>query len=316
VSATSRVELRDLDAARAEGSRVYYPHRIEVLGAGGGGFAMRLSSVRVGPLLVGSLHYDVPVRIETTAALETAYEVNVPCGGELESWTADRHVVAGPGTAIVTPPTSSSVLRGFGPGRGVFGLKIDRGALEAQYRSLFGPDRDLPGEWPATVALDRGAGRQWWAVVEGLRAAATVPGPLDHPRVTRPLAETVLSGLLLAWVGEPAAAAPRPAAVRAAVEFVHAHARDPLTIAEIAAAGCCSVRALQEGFRRHVGRSPIGYLREVRLAGAHAELLAADPAHTTVNDVSWSWGFSNPGRFAAGYRAAYGHSPSHTLHRA
>lgn len=46
---------------------------------------------------------------------------------------------------------------------------------------------------------------------------------------------------------------------------------------------------------------------------AHDELRHASPETCTVSEVAGRWGFANPGRFAANYRAAYGQSPSHTL---
>ncbi|WP_308405175.1 helix-turn-helix transcriptional regulator [Streptomyces sp. B93] len=93
------------------------------------------------------------------------------------------------------------------------------------------------------------------------------------------------------------------------------HADQPLTVAEIAAAAHVTVRALQYAFRRHLGTTPLAYLRRTRLAHAHRDLQAADPlGGATVADIAARWGFAHPGRFAALYRDAYGTSPSHTLH--
>ncbi|MBV9195797.1 MAG: AraC family transcriptional regulator [Solirubrobacterales bacterium] len=50
-------------------------------------------------------------------------------------------------------------------------------------------------------------------------------------------------------------------------------------------------------------------------AAAHRELLASDAAQCTVGELAARWGFLNPGRFAAAYRARYGVSPSVTLRR-
>jgi AraC-like DNA-binding protein len=309
----TEVLIRDVDRALTVGGQVYYPHRVDILGDAAA-FAMRLRSARVGPLLIGSLGYDVEVRIETTAALETSYEVNVPLCGQLESWVDGRAVVGDPATAIVTPPSSSSVLRGFGPGRPLLGFKIDRAALDTHYRALWGSRTDLPRTLPPTIDLRRDPGRQWWTLASALRDHLTEAGPLAHPLVSRPLAESVLSGLLLAWIGEISQTPARPAVIDNAVGFIEANAAEPLTVAQIARAAGCGVRALQQGFACHLGTTPIAYLRSVRLARAHAELVTADPERTSVNDISWRWGFTHPGRFAAAYRAAYGQPPSRTLH--
>ncbi|HZZ51997.1 MAG TPA: AraC family transcriptional regulator [Pseudonocardia sp.] len=308
----TEVLVRDLDQALALGGQVYYPHRVDILGDAAD-FAMRLRSVLLGPLLVGSLGYDVEVRIETTAPLGTSYEVNVPMSGQLESWVDGRSVLGDPATAIVTPPSSTSVLRGFGRGRPLLGLKIDRTALDTHYRALWGPAHDLPRALPPTIDLRHNPGRQWWMLASALREHLTETSPLAHPLVSRPLAESVLSGLLLAWLGDPGQTPARPAAIDNAIEYIQAHAAEPITVAQIARAAGCSVRALQQGFAGHLGSTPIGYLRSVRLACAHADLTTADPAHTSVTDVSWRWGFTHPGRFAATYRAEYGQHPSRTL---
>ncbi|WP_160057046.1 helix-turn-helix transcriptional regulator, partial [Shewanella litoralis] len=73
-----------------------------------------------------------------------------------------------------------------------------------------------------------------------------------------------------------------------------------------------SVRTLQDGFTRHVGLPPITYLREIRLAQAHADLAAGD-AGTSVSATACKWGFTHLGRFAAAYRDRYGEHPSETL---
>ncbi|WP_242911361.1 helix-turn-helix domain-containing protein [Actinomadura terrae] len=106
----------------------------------------------------------------------------------------------------------------------------------------------------------------------------------------------------------------RPVAVRRAIAFMEDNTALPISTAEIAAAARVSVRALQYAFREHLDTTPLAHLRRVRLAAAHADLRAADPATTTVTGVAARWGFLHPGRFAAAYKAAYGHPPSGTLH--
>jgi AraC-like DNA-binding protein len=102
-------------------------------------------------------------------------------------------------------------------------------------------------------------------------------------------------------------------AVRRAAAFIDDHADTTITLADIAAAARVSTRALQYGFRQHFDSTPMAYLRRVRLAAAHQDLLAARTEDTTVTVIAARWGFHHPGRFAAAYQDAYGHSPSRTL---
>ena len=106
-----------------------------------------------------------------------------------------------------------------------------------------------------------------------------------------------------------------PATIRRAVEFVDANAHRDIGLTEIAEAARLGVRGLQLAFRRHLGTTPTALLRRVRLENAHRQLLAADPATTTVSAVAMQWGFASHSTFTAHYRAAYGVLPSVTLRR-
>lgn len=320
-TATSFVS-RDLDEAREIGGSVYFPHQLTCQGDASA-FAMQLRSLTLGPLMVGVLGYDVEVHIETTRELDTAYEINVPLAADLDCWVGGRHTVGSPTRAVVNGPRCTSTLHGFGRGRPLLGLKVERDALEAQYRVLHGRPADEPVELDPCIALDRGGGRRWWALARALLDGALDEtddpgGLLSNPMVARPLVDAVLRGLLVVAgpvgpLGSSAGPDRQPGSLRAALEFVHERASEPLTVADIAAAGGCSVRALQEAFQRHLDSTPIAYLHGVRLAGAHADLVAADPDADTVNDVCWRWGFTHAGRFAAAYRREYGVRPSDTL---
>lgn len=105
-----------------------------------------------------------------------------------------------------------------------------------------------------------------------------------------------------------------PAALRRAVEFIQAHAAEPISMDDIAAVARVTPRSLQHGFRRIWNTTPTAYLRQVRLERAHRDLQAADPSRgDTVAAVAATWGFGNVGRFAARYREAYGRTPHEVL---
>jgi AraC-like DNA-binding protein len=103
-----------------------------------------------------------------------------------------------------------------------------------------------------------------------------------------------------------------PAAVRRAAAFIDAHAGQPITLAQIAAAAGVTGRPLRYAFSRHYGTTPAGYLRQARLDRAHQELAAETGDGVTVAAVARKWGWDNPGQFAAAYQRRYGQPPSHT----
>ncbi|MFJ8745949.1 AraC family transcriptional regulator [Embleya sp. NPDC127516] len=100
-----------------------------------------------------------------------------------------------------------------------------------------------------------------------------------------------------------------------ALAYCETHAGTPISVADIAAAARVSVRTLQEQFRIHLDTTPMGHLRRIRLAGAHADLLAVAQGrtHGTVTGIAAAWGFPERRHFAAHYRAAYHRPPSHTI---
>jgi AraC-like DNA-binding protein len=59
--------------------------------------------------------------------------------------------------------------------------------------------------------------------------------------------------------------------------------------------------------------SPGRYLRARRMQLARRALRRADPSETNVARVAQQYGFGEPARFAALYRAQFGELPSTTL---
>jgi AraC-like DNA-binding protein len=164
--------------------------------------------------------------------------------------------------------------------------------------------------------------RYWAGTASYLARQLTEPGAAQAPPLlVAQLEQTAAAALLKVFPNTAMTAARRPeggrvgpAALRRAVEFIHANPDHALTVAEVAAAAGIGARGLQSAFRRHLGTTPLGYLRGVRLERVHRELQSADPqAGGTVRAVARRWGFANPSRFAAKYRSVYGGPPSRTL---
>ncbi|MFG1673759.1 AraC family transcriptional regulator [Micromonospora sp. NPDC049282] len=162
----------------------------------------------------------------------------------------------------------------------------------------------------------------WAHLSTFLHRMSVTPGEgLEQPLVRASLTDLVATTALAvfpnttmtaAYVPEPRRVA--PSVVRRARAYLEEHAAEPVTVAQVAAACGVGARGLQAAFQRHVGHSPLAYLRQVRLARAHRDLNAADPATgETVAGIARRWGWTSPGRFAAAYRETYGRPPSETL---
>jgi AraC-like DNA-binding protein len=182
--------------------------------------------------------------------------------------------------------------------------------------------RDLELRWHSIVPASRALGRYWREVA--MLAAREMSSPdsaLSSALVASQLQRQVAHSLLAVFPNTtmtmghlPGPGHAAPASVRRAVAFIEDNCDRSITVAEVAEAAGTGPRALQAAFARHHGMSPMAYLRRVRLEQAHRELQTADPTTgTTVEQIARQWGFANPGRFAAEYRAAYGCYPRETL---
>jgi AraC-like DNA-binding protein len=190
----------------------------------------------------------------------------------------------------------------------------------------------LVGADPATVRF-RLSRAESWARARQWSAALryVVRGVLDNPAASvSPIAQResfhLLATTALEAFPQPDISitrhrpedepVPAPATVRRAIEFIEANAHRDISVTDIAKAAGMSARGIQANFQRHLNTSPAAYLRSVRLAAAHRDLVAADPTTGPgVAEIAARWGFLHPGRFAATYRACYGVPPSHTLAR-
>lgn len=168
--------------------------------------------------------------------------------------------------------------------------------------------------------LDAASGAGATVLRAMLMAAAELGEPdpsFTHPMVAGRfeefVAHTLLAGLRHSFTdllaAQRSAAAPR--SVIRALDFMKAHAAEPLTIADVAAASACSTRAIQLAFRAWRDTTPMRELTRIRLNYAHVDLMRLGPS-CTITEIALKWGFGHPGRFAQQYARLIGQSPSQT----
>lgn len=165
---------------------------------------------------------------------------------------------------------------------------------------------------------DPEAARRWQGALTALSRALRVGGPESAGwQGAKAAAAEVFLEMFPPVVDDlPAVLGhPRNARLRAAVEYVHEHAAEPVTISQLAAVAGLSVRSVQESFRRVFDVTPLTYLRQVRLDRVRAELLELGPQAGAVGDVARRWGFAHLGRFSASYLERFGEYPKQTLRR-
>ncbi|XGX77335.1 hypothetical protein LQK93_00104 [Terrabacter sp. BE26] len=281
---------------------------------------MRLAAVRLGTTTVGQLGYGRRMRLVTEEA--SHIHVNTPVLGTVVSRVGRSEPLITASRQAAVFPVGEPAHIEWSHDAVQLCIMIPSSTLESELEELLGHTAKRPLDLPFHMSLTTPEGRVWRSMVNLLAGELASPGRLlSHPAAGRQLERTLLDALLLGHAHHnlerldrpdvPAA----PLAVARAIDVLHERPAEAWSSTVLARAAHVSVRSLQDGFLKHVGKPPMTYLRDLRLAGIHEELTRATPGTTTVETVAYSWGMVHLGRFAAAYRQAFGELPSHTLRR-
>ena len=274
----------------------------------------------VGPLAIGELVVGSEMSLDC-GELCSAYRLNVLRSGRLKSMHRKSSITAGPGSVTLYQPRGHASAR-WAAGSRMIAVKIDHGVVDEALGDVLGRQVTAQIDFQPTVSTTSGAVRGWLNMLLMLTEQLFQPhSALTHPLVSLPFVDSLVRGHLLVADHphrDAVAAEPKPVAsriVRTALDIIEAEPQSPWTVSTLAARSHVSVRCLQEGFRRHLGTSPMTYLRVVRLRRAHVALQQSDPSIGSVASIAYQWGFTNLGRFAAAHTARYGETPVVTLRR-
>lgn len=234
----------------------------------------------------------------------------------LRVWGQEHEVM--PGDSVLIPVGIGTSLHCQGFEKVLLTIPFDRVVALAERTTGCRPGGfRFTGVRPVSAAWQR----QWVAMLRYVFATLAAPGsPAAHPLVNDQLVETVALVTLKTFpntalpVQRTHAGRAGSDALNRAEAYMAQHAAEPITMDEVADAAGIGLRALQQTFRRRRGMSPAAFLRATRLARAHDDLLAADPAGPAgVDEIARRWGFPSRRRFTAEYRATYGSSPEESL---
>lgn len=97
------------------------------------------------------------------------------------------------------------------------------------------------------------------------------------------------------------------AAILDAVDAMESHVAEPITLDDLAAAAGISPRQLNRLFREKLGRSTMGYYRELRLDKAQSLLRNSS---LSLTEIALATGFANSSHFSSSYARYFGQPPS------
>lgn len=309
----------DIDHAREHVARLFCAHGLQQVGASQV-LDCHMHRVALGALSLNYLGYGAEVEI-SPGCLDSFYLVQIPLAGRADIRYGGQRVDSDTTTAVVLSPHQPVTMRWHADCAQLM-LHIPRPLIEQRMAAT--PDGPgAPLDFALALPQDAGITAGWCRMVLDLAHNIDAHGTawLGHAGAVASLQDMLLAGLLSLQphdrVAPALAACALPRHVQRATEFIRAQAEQALSVTDIARAACVSVRALEEGFRRHLDTTPGVYLRTVRLQQVHEQLRAAAREGRAVPlfELAYRYGFFHLGRFAAYYKAQFGESPSATLKR-
>ena len=308
------IRSRSADEARELVGRALSPHRLDLRGSERA-FEARHNQIRLNQVSLNVLSYGTEVEIDPGERGDF-YLIQLPlqgrarlrCDGQ-EAWV-DSTVLS------VLHPHARTCMQWSGDCSMVM-LKIPSAVLRARLHRSGEPQFRFtqPRQDPAVAA--------WWQAVSDMTRNLHLHGQqwLRHPAAYAAMEGFLLTGLDLLQPERALAIATvvieagNMRRLQRALDYIHAHPFESVTLDAIAKAACVSPRTLEASFRRRYDQSPLAYARGVRLEHARAALRSAavQGRPTSVTDVALQHGFIHLGRFAAYYKRRFGCSPSLTL---
>jgi AraC-like DNA-binding protein len=311
IRSRSATEARDLVG------RALSPHHLQVR-TDARAFEARHNQIRLHETAINVLSYGAEVEIDPGERGDY-YLLQLPLQGRARVRCNDQEAWVHPEVMSVLQPRARTRMV-WSSDCAMIMLQVPSQTLRTAWQADDGP---LPA-LRLTRSRHDPAVAAWWQALGDMTRNLHQHGAqwLRHPAAFAAMEGFLISGLdLLRPEGADSGQAAAPLAqadssrLQRAVDHIHAHAHEGLTLAGIAAAACMSPRALEAAFRRRYDTTPLAYARGVRLERVHQALQQAARMGETasVTDIALQHGFIHMGRFAAYYKQRFGCSPSAAL---
>jgi AraC-like DNA-binding protein len=314
---TNEVSGADFGKFRDVLNSHFYPASVEPLDGRAALLSPALSALHLRHMTIAYVRFGAAARVDPGDL--TGYHVNVPLRGVVLSACGDQRVSASPHQAAVFSPGRHTMLARWEPDATQLCIKISRTAMEGELAGLLGHSVTRPIAFELGFGLDHGAGRRWTSLLATLlQHGHASRGPGRGGSVVELLERSLLADLVMAqrhsYTEELHEDAPAISnrEVAQVVELIERAPESPYTVGDLARVAGVSARSLQAAFHRHMGVSPMAYLRQVRLERAHKDLQLG---RGRVSEIAYHWGFTNLGRFATAYQERFGELPSATIAR-
>ena len=299
--------LRSAETARIENvlSSVYGARKFSLVGQ------RRLLNVHANHwqsevMALSFCSYGARVEVEFPGADFFRQQITLRGGGEIYLERARREISRH--SYCVVPPNAPLRI-GFRPGFEQVVLRLDAKFLQSKFTALTGDRRTLEFETRAHAggpAMNRLRRLLTFFIMELQRGELT---ELERMELEQSVAVTFMQSNPHADAAG-ATTAPGMQQLKLVEDYIEAHWQEPLSLEALCQVSAMSARSIFHHFRRSRGKSPMAFVKEVRLR--HARDMLRSPGAQSVTEIAFACGFGNLGHFARDYRICWGERPSET----
>jgi len=285
-----------------------------------GPFSYQLNHLSLGPIGLSSAANTAGLRVKVEGSSDNLL-LSIPLGpASAESTIGQRTWSAESGkSGVLSAPWQDSEVR-TRPGYQNILFAVSQQALQEALTTLTGAQQRAL-QFQSRFAFASAQTAPFMELLGYVFREAEGERPVfDAPGMAERLAEALLFRFLLSQAHSPSALFSarsqhvEPRHVRRAAEYLDTHLQRTVTMAELGRVTGVTARALQLGFKKYRGCSPLTFARARRLERARLLLLTSDSAKN-VTEVARLAGIEHLGRFSLSYRQRFGESPKHTLAR-
>lgn len=295
-------------------------HAFQVLSPDKFQFAYQGSVTQEGNGSFGHLQYSSTVSVQLNNNYEN-YSLSLPLTGSQTVVTGDRKSHFSDGHAFILSPGQESSIEVSDRCRFLL-VTIHRHTIELELRRLLGNSKGRLPVFALEMTGMGGLSASWWRSVQAyLRELAQDHSIVALPGIGAELERGLVRSLLLMQDNSMkeeivrAVSAGLPPSVERARAFVEENYAEPLRLDHLQRAAGLNASRFGAQFKEHLGHSPMGYLKKIRLERAR-ELLMSQSSPRKISTVLLDVGFNHFGRFSIEYKAAFGESPKDTVARA
>ncbi len=248
------------------------------------------------------------------------YSLSLPLSGEQELDKSGYRLLSDRDRGVIVSPHENQELN-IGGNCHKLQVAIPRDAVQKTLEEMLLRSVDIPLCFQPHMDAVEGAAAAWW------RMARHLTDELERSRdlygqlfFTRDIESALIKGLILSQPNNYSCELQERSRIKVphylvrARDFIHAHAREALSLADVEHAAGVSRFKLFEGFNKYFDQSPMAYLRKYRLTAVRRELQEDRCAHN-ISAIAMAWGFNHLGRFSSEYRKLFDETPSMTIQR-